>query len=109
MDELEPRPSARVELDVAETPDGEVLVTISGELDITAVDALQERVAPLLERGPRRLVVDVSALRFADSSAIALWVRWATVAEHFELRDPPSLLRRVIYGMGLAKKLALSP
>jgi anti-anti-sigma factor len=109
MDELEHGPTARVEFDLVTQSGGDVLVTIRGELDISAVDALQARVEPLLEDGPRRLIVDVSELRFADSSAIALWVRWATAADQFELRDPSPLLRRVIAGMGLTGKLAVAP
>jgi anti-anti-sigma factor len=108
VDELDPQP-AGVQLDVVTGSNGELIVTIAGELDITAVDDLQDRVAPLLERGATRLIVDVSQVRFADSSAIALWVRWAAAAHHFELRDPHPLLRRVIAGMGLTDKLAVEP
>ena len=107
MDELDPQPSVPVEFDVATDPGGDVLVTIRGELDINVVDSLQAQVGPLLEQGPARLIVDVSELRFADSSAIALWVRWSTSAAQFELRDPPPLLRRVIDAMGLSEKLAV--
>jgi anti-anti-sigma factor len=109
MDELEPQRAGPLEFDVAEDPRGDVLVTLGGELDLTAVDALHERVAPLLERRPRALIVDVAGLRFADSSAIALWVRWAALAQRFELRDPQPLLRRIIEAMGLADKLAVTP
>jgi anti-anti-sigma factor len=108
VDELGPE-HARVEFDVVTGSSREVIVTIDGELDITAVDDLHERVGPLLERRGIRLIVDVSRVRFADSSAIALWVRWATAADHFELRDPQPLLRRVIAAMGLTEKLAVQP
>ena len=47
-------------------------------------------------------------MRFADSSAIALWVRWAGAVSEFELLDPPPLLRRVINAMGLADKLGVA-
>ena len=105
MDELD---RTTLEVEVTERP-GEAVVTLGGELDITAVDELAGKVAGLLERHPVRLIVDVAGVRFADSSAIALWVRWATEADEFELRDPSPLLRRVIEAMGLAGKLALAP
>ncbi len=108
MDELGLDP-AGAEFDVLTGSTGEVIVTIRGEVDITAVDDLYERVAPLLAGGATRLVVDASEVSFADSSAIALWVRWATAADHFELRNPPPLLRRVIASMGLTEKLAVRP
>ncbi len=108
MDELGLEP-ARVEFEIVTGSAGEVIVTIRGEVDITAVDDLHERVAPLLEGDAARLVVDAREVSFADSSAIALWVRWATAADHFELSDPQPLLRRVIASMGLTEKLAVRP
>ena len=105
MDELGPSTSFEVLTDAT----GDPVVRVSGELDISAVDALDAEVRPVLAARPRRLIVDASELRFADSSAIALWVRWAGATEHFELRNPTPLLRRVIAGMGLTQKLAVTP
>lgn len=82
-------------------------VWISGELDIANIDELEQAVAPIIERKPERLVVDVSELRFADSSAIALWVRWASTVGQIELREVSPLLRRVIGSMGLEHKLGV--
>lgn len=109
MDELEPKSGLQVSFDVAADGAGTATVTIGGELDISNVDALEAEVAPMLTRASVRLIVDVGGLRFADSSAIALWVQWATIVSDFELRDPSPLLRRVISGMGLAEKLSVTP
>jgi anti-anti-sigma factor len=109
MDELEPESGPQASFTVAEDGAGTAIVTIGGELDISNVDELEAEVAPLLSTTSGRLIVDVGGLRFADSSAIALWVRWATIVKEFELRDPSPLLRRVITGMGLADKLAVTP
>jgi anti-anti-sigma factor len=106
VDELAPGDS-QVGFDVATDAGGAVVVTIRGELDISAVDAVAQQVARVLDSRPSRLIVDVSGLRFADSSAIALWVRWSTIVADFELREPSPLLRRVIEGMGLTEKLAV--
>jgi anti-anti-sigma factor len=84
------------------------VVTISGELDIANVEELEAAVAPVLAGKPERLVIDVGALRFADSSAIALWVRWAAAVGEIELRDVSPLLRRVLGSMGLEQKLRLT-
>jgi anti-anti-sigma factor len=84
------------------------VVTVSGELDIANIEELEAAVAPVLAGKPDRLVIDVGALRFADSSAIALWVRWATAVGEIELRDVSPLLRRVIGSMGLEEKLRLT-
>ena len=85
------------------------VVKVTGELDITTIDDLEEAVQPILERDPQRLVIDVSSLRFADSSAIALWVKWATIVPALEIHHPQPLLRRVIDSMGLAETLRVTP
>jgi anti-anti-sigma factor len=105
MEGVEPEPIAWT---VSAGDRGEAIVTLRGELDIASVDRLDAAVAPVMARRPDRLVIDVSGLRFADSSAIALWVRWASMVDEIELRDPPPLLRRVVASMGLAGKLRLT-
>jgi anti-sigma B factor antagonist len=106
---LEAAEGVPMSFDVAEAPDGGLIVTVTGELDITNVGELDSAVAPALEPGPRRLVVDVHDLQFADSSAIALLVQWASAVEEIELRDAPPLLRRVIETMGLTQTLRVTP
>jgi anti-anti-sigma factor len=101
--------AADMRFDVVEGDDRNVTVTLSGELDITNVDTLAAAVTPALEREPERLIIEVSDLRFADSSAIALWVRWATTVPDVELRGVPPLLRRVVDSMGLGETLKVSP
>jgi anti-anti-sigma factor len=88
---------------------GSATVKVAGELDITTIEDLEQAVQPILDRDPQSLVIDVSSLRFADSSAIALWVKWAAVVPALEIRDPQPLLRRVIDSMGLAKTLRVTP
>ncbi len=84
-------------------------LTIVGELDINSVDGIETAVERLAGAEADRLVIDLSGLSFADSSAIAMWVRWASAFEAVELRDPTPLLRRVIETMGLAEALHLTP
>ncbi len=98
-----------MEFEIVEHDDRTVNVIVSGELDMTNVDRLASAVAPALERDPPRLVVDVGDLRFADSSAIALWVQWAATVPEIELRDAPPLLRRVVDSMGLSDTLRVAP
>jgi anti-anti-sigma factor len=101
--------TADMTFDVVEVDDRTVQVTLTGELDITNVEKLDGGVAPALERKPDRLIVDVHDLRFADSSAIALWVRWSTMVAEIELHDVPPLLRRVVESMGLTSTLKVTP
>lgn len=106
MDELEPESTLDVE--VSGPDNGTVTVRLSGELDLSNVERLEERVAPALTAGTKRLVIQAADLQFADSSAIALWVRWSSQVEHFELRELSPLLRRVLTAMGLDQRLELS-
>jgi anti-anti-sigma factor len=105
MDELDGQPDQLVSFDVIVDADHHATVRIDGELDMSGIDPLASRVDEVLADGVTKLTVDVRGVRFADSSAIALWVRWASAVEEFELREPPPLLRRVIDAMGLAEKL----
>jgi anti-anti-sigma factor len=105
MEDLEGPPDQLVSFDVVDDGQGHATVRIDGELDMSGIDPLAARVDEVLGTGVTSLTVDVGGVRFADSSAIALWVRWASAVEHFELREPPPLLRRVIGAMGLAEKL----
>ncbi len=85
------------------------VVTIRGELDIASIDGLEAAVAGVIESHPARLVLDLGGVSFADSSAIALWVRWATAVGELTLRDPSPLLQKVIETMGLGETLRLGP
>jgi anti-sigma B factor antagonist len=94
--------------DVTGRDGGPPTITVRGELDISNIDELEEAAAPVIERRPDRLVVDLSGLRFADSSAIAAWVRWAGAVGEIELRSPSPLLRQIVTKMGLAGTLRLT-
>jgi anti-anti-sigma factor len=109
MDELEPDRESLVTSAVATVDGGTVVVTLAGELDMSGTGKLEADVASALAARPNRLIVDVENLRFADSSAIALWVRWAAITPEFKLRSPSPLVRRVVIGMGLAETLGMTP
>jgi anti-anti-sigma factor len=86
---------------------GTMVVSLRGELDLSTLAPIEAKVDPMLAGTPKRLIVDASELRFGDSSALALWVRWAASVPEFELRNPSPMLRKVIWAMGLADALGL--
>jgi anti-anti-sigma factor len=108
MDELEPDNGPGMDFDVRGNGN-RVVVRMSGDLDLSTVDGVEAAVEPLLTQPPEVLVVDVAGLRFADSSAIALWIRWANRVPHVEIRQPSDILRSLIQRMGLAERLRLVP
>jgi anti-anti-sigma factor len=94
-------------VDVSADEPGTVVVRLSGELDLSSVAAVEAEVGPALAARPQRLIIDVSGLRFADSSAIALWIRWALTTPQFELRGAGPSLRRALAAMGLSARLGV--
>jgi anti-sigma B factor antagonist len=48
-----------------------VVICVSGELDIATVPKLRRRLAAALDRGVRRVVIDLRPLDFLDSVAVA--------------------------------------
>jgi anti-anti-sigma factor len=109
MGELSEDSDIGMSFDLVEEDGTSAVVKVSGELDIGNIDDLEAAVAPIVKRKPERLVIDASGLRFADTSAIAAWVRWATQVSQVEIREPPTLLRRVIETMGLGETLQMRP
>jgi anti-anti-sigma factor len=53
-------------------PDGAVTVAIGGDLDIASAPAVRERLLSLLSPGACRLVIDMSAVRYADASGLSV-------------------------------------
>ena len=55
-------------------PDGAVIVTLAGDLDIASAPAARERLLSLVRPGACRLVIDMSAVRYTDASGLAVLV-----------------------------------
>jgi anti-sigma B factor antagonist len=54
---------------VIERRDGVVVATLNGEIDASNADLVR---APLIELAPRRVIVDLTAVRYLDSAGIAM-------------------------------------
>lgn len=52
--------------------DDVVIVTVSGELDLATAPQLAESVELILERGPKAVVIDLSAVSFLASAGMSL-------------------------------------
>jgi anti-anti-sigma factor len=61
--------------------DGCVRLCPRGELDMSTVPIVDERLHRALDDGARRLLVDLRGLEFMDSTALTLLVRWARGAQ----------------------------
>jgi len=101
---------------VIEVPQGGTIGTIvklSGELDVASAPDLRERLLIMLDRqAPGRVIVDLSALSFIDSSGIAVLVNTERRARllgcAFELAAPQAVVRRVLEVCGLQHYFVIS-
>lgn len=84
---------------------GDVVVAISGELDILTAPLLWERLEPLLPGVTGRLVLDLAATRFVDSMGLGVFVRahkrLTAVGGQLVLRSPGEHARKVLDLTGL--------
>jgi anti-sigma B factor antagonist len=93
--------------------DGVVIAALSGDLDMAAVPAVRERLLGLLRPGAIRLVVDMSAVRYADASGLEALVntrRRAVLlggALHLAALQPE--VARVLTATGLSRRLGTYP
>ena len=83
---------------------GDVLVlSLAGELDLANVPALREALRSAVERSPKRLVVDLTAVTFVDSTVLGALVeaRSGIGGDAFALAAPGLEVRRALEVSGL--------
>jgi anti-anti-sigma factor len=86
---------------------GARVVKLVGEIDVANADALAEKLDGLIGDGDTRLVVDLSALEFMDSSGIAMLLRAAGRVKSIAVRNPTEVVRHIIEYTGLADTLRI--
>jgi anti-anti-sigma factor len=88
-----------------------IALTVSGELDIATAPALRDRLSAAIEAGRHRIVVDLCALDFLDSVALATIVHAKQLLpEDGKMAlavDPGSYVMLIFESSGLAKVLDL--
>ena len=93
--------------------DGAVIVTLRGELDIVSAPAVRERLLSLLRPDASRLVIDMSAIRYADASGLAVLVstqrRAVLLGGTLRLAAVQPEVARVLTVTGFSRQLAVYP
>lgn len=93
--------------------DGVVIAALGGELDIAAVPAVRERLLGLLRPGAIRLVIDMSAVRYADASGLEVLVntrrRAVLLGGTLHLAALRPEVARVLTASGLSRRLGTYP
>lgn len=59
---------------VTQRDQDQILLTATGEIDMATAGAFEEAILTALDQAPTRIVVDLSGVRFMDSSGIAALV-----------------------------------
>jgi len=92
---------------------GPVIVTLEGELDIMSAPVLREQLLSLLRPGASQLVVDLSAIRYADASGLAVLLgsqrRAALLGGALRLAAPQPEVTRVLAVTGMSRHFDIYP
>jgi len=93
--------------------DGAVVTALSGDLDLAAVPAVRERLLGVLRPGTVRLVIDMSAVRYADASGLEVLVntrrRAVLLGGTLRLAALRPEVARVLAATGLSRCLGTYP
>lgn len=101
----------RTEIAIALEQDGAgvAVLRVSGQLDISNADELEQALARAAATRPRMLVFELSGLEFMDSAGISVLVRARSEVGDVRLRKPSAIVRRLIEITGLEGILQIEP
>ena len=87
--------------------EGDPIVVVSGEVDMSNARALSAAVEPITATPPSRLTFDLTDLRFIDSAGLAVLLA-AAATTTVSLRNPSEIVRSVIEATGLSGVLHMA-
>jgi anti-sigma B factor antagonist len=93
-----------------ERDDGAVVVRLAGELDLYTAPTVRAELLAVCAESPERLVVDLSAVEFIDSTALGVLIEARSrLAEKdaFMLESPRLAARRALQISGLDRHFAV--
>ena len=108
MSETEQSPTPAPDFDVsAEVADGVATVSVRGEVDVYTAPQLRERLYAVVGDGASRVVLDLSAMTFIDSTGLGVVVgalkRLRESGGDLVLRSPSRSTRKVLEITGLTR------
>jgi anti-sigma B factor antagonist len=93
-----------------ERTDGFVVVSLAGELDLYNASTVREALLACCAEGPERLIVDLSAVKFIDSTALGVLIEARSRLANrrtFLLAAPGLETRRALEISGLDRHFAV--
>ena len=85
--------------------DGQRIVRVSGDVDLSTAPLLEQQLKELLEDGAREIVLDIADLRFIDAAGLSVLVRAADRLRRcdgeLQLRSPSRSVRKTLQITGL--------
>jgi anti-anti-sigma factor len=97
------------EASIDQWPDdgGAVVIRVTGEVDMSNAANIQDVVDEVAASGVEKLVFDLGRLDFIDSSGLAVLLAAAQKVPSVHLRNPSSIVRRVVEITGLTEILPI--
>ena len=97
----------------ARTERGHVIATLRGELDVASAPTLREQLLGLLRPAASRLIIDLSAVSYADTSGLTVLVgtghRAGLLGGYLRLAAPSPEVARALSITGLNRHLDIFP
>src|ERR1700722_19637267 len=82
---------------------GTTIVSIEGELDLSSVSGIEAEIERFMSPAPTRIVFELSAVTFMDSSGIAMLLRVAEKVSTVTIRKPSPSVRLIMGATGLTE------
>lgn len=109
MADIDDKAVAEIAISTGADPDGSTVLILTGELDSSNVEQLDQTTRSIVANRPSRLIFDLAELRFMDSAGISVLVQVATEVETVLVRNPPPIVKRLIEVTGLTGVLQIEP
>ncbi|WP_405982154.1 STAS domain-containing protein [Streptomyces sp. NBC_00158] len=101
-----------IDLKTAVRSDGDVGVTLAGELDFHTAGQVEPRLTELAASGRHSLVLDLTGISFCDSAGIGLFLRvhhrCHSAGTRLRLRGVPPLVAKSMRVLGADRELGLT-
>jgi anti-sigma B factor antagonist len=109
MDELVDNAVPLATCETLADPSGTPTLKLIGELDIGSVAPIRKAIDAAVANRPARVVLDLSELRFMDSSGLSLLLAAASRIGEVELRQPSAMIRKIIEVTGVSSVFVMTP